>query len=373
MKVLFVATVYQHLVNFHIPFMQLLQKKGYEVWAVGEGDKYAKNILENYGVICVDLTLSRNPLALANIKAYKDMKILIKEKSFDLIHVHTPIASILTRIAFRNMKKGKLLYTAHGFHFFKGAPLKNWFLYYNAEKIARKWTDGLLVINEEDYHNALKMGYEKENVYLVHGVGVDIPSKKKNINELLNLKKEIGVSQDNIVLSYIAELNDNKNQKFLLRNWPIILSQNPNALLLIIGSGEREDELREYIKSNNLENVKLLGFRSDISNILEITDFVALLSKREGLPKSIMEAMAYKKPCVVTNTRGLRDLIINGENGFVIEHDDDNGLQNAIVTLFNSSKLRSNMGEQGFKLVQQYKLNTVLAEYENIYNKYLNL
>ncbi|MDX1699040.1 MAG: glycosyltransferase, partial [Melioribacteraceae bacterium] len=199
----------------------------------------------------------------------------------------------------------------------------------------------------------------------------EVPTVHMSGEERLALRKELEIRENSVVISYIAELNKNKNHQFLLKNWNEIKLLSPNAILLIIGKGNYEDELKRYVLEKNINDVKFLGFRSNIHQLLELSDIVTLLSHREGLPKSIMEAMVAKLPVVVTDTRGLRDLIINNENGFVVSHEDKIGLINAFVSLINNENLRKQMGENGFEKVQKYRLENVLKEYSFIYEDLL--
>lgn len=364
MKVLFVASVYRHLTAFHIPYINFFQNKGYEVWAAGTG-QIDKNKLEELNVKCVNIPFSRSPLNTQNIYAYKELKKLFTTETFDLVHVHTPVASLLTRAAFRKCKDGKIVYTAHGFHFFKGSPKKNWIIYYTAEKLAAKWTDHLITINDEDYKNAHKL-LSSEKISYIHGVGVEFEDKLLSTDEKLKLRQELDLLEKSIVISYIAELNENKNHQFLLNNWNQIRKSNSQYELLIIGAGEKELELKQFVRVEKLEGIHFLGYRRDVSRLLQITDIVSLLSHREGLPKSIMEAMAASIPCVVTNTRGLRDLIISGENGFVVNHDSDDELIKSFKQL-EQEMLRKQMGQQSRQLVRPYTLDLVMKEYESVY------
>lgn len=369
MKILFVASVYRHLTSFHIPFMKYFQDSGYEVWAAGFGED--REYLELLNVKCIDIPFSRNPLHPNNLEAFKQLKQLFKEKQFDLVHVHTPVAAFITRIAYKDASFGKLIYTAHGFHFFQGAPKKNWLLYYPLEKIAAKWTDHLITINEEDFANAKKI-LPVEKVSLVHGVGVEGTNLAFNNDEKVAIKYDLGLKENAVVISYIAELNDNKNHKFIFENWREIKASNPMYELLIIGTGEKENDLKSLVQKADLEDVHFLGYRRDVYKILSITDIVALLSLREGLPKSIMEAMASGIPCVVSNTRGLRDLIKSNENGFVINLSDNNQLVEAFARL-SVEPVRKEMGVRNKKIIKPYLKEEVLSEYIEIYNKYVSL
>lgn len=368
MKILFVASVYRHLTAFHIPYIKYFLEQGYDVYAAGVGEEDKKN-LEKINVTCFDIPFSRSPLNHHNITAYKLLKQVFMREKFDLVHVNTPVAALLTRAAFRKSKHGKIVYTAHGFHFYEGAPIKNWLIYYTVEKLAAKWTDHLITINDEDFKNALKL-LPEDKVSHVHGVGVEIVENILTDMEKLRLRENLGVGYNSIIIAYVAELNDNKNHQFLLNNWLQIKKNNPNFELLFIGTGEKEQELKNYVLAENLTGVHFLGYRRDVPRLLHITDIVALLSHREGLPKSIMEAMVMGIPCVVTNTRGLRDLIKLNENGVVVNHKSDEALIEAF-TLLSKKQVRERMGFRAKQLVEPFLLNYVLEEYKLIYKDLL--
>ncbi|MEK4083023.1 glycosyltransferase family 4 protein [Psychrobacillus sp. FSL K6-1415] len=371
MKVLFIASVYRHLTAFHIPYMKYLQRMGYEVYAAAASDELRKNDLLNMGFICIDVPFTRGPFSKDNLEAYRNLKSLFQQESFNLVHVHTPVAALLTRMAFRRSTSGKVIYTAHGFHFYKGAPLLNWLTYYPLERLAALWTDHLITINEEDYKRALKMGFSENSVHYVHGVGVDPIENRSNEEDKKVLKLKLGISEEATVISYIAEINQNKNHIFLLRNWKIIKERSPCASLLLIGDGELRTEIEKYIQEHSLKDIHMLGFRNDVAELLGITDIVSLLSHREGLPKSIMEAMAASIPCIVSDTRGLRDLIISNKSGFIIPHEKDELLVDSFVSLLNNKKLRKKMGLTAYSTVQPYRIENVLKEYNEIYDDVL--
>ncbi|WP_062199777.1 glycosyltransferase family 4 protein [Massilibacterium senegalense] len=370
-KILFVATVYTHLANFHKPYMQYFSNHGYEVHALANSNEGRMNEIEELGVVCHDFDFSRSMLSLAHFKAVKDLSTFFKNTHYDLVHVHTPIASFLTRFVLRKNSSTKVVYTAHGFHFFKGAPFINWLLFYPSEKIAKKWTDSLIVMNSEDFKNAEKMGFENEkNLFFINGVGIDSKKLKENVSEGL-VRKELSIPSDAIVLSCIAELNDNKNQMYVLRNWKTLYQRNKNVYLLLAGHGVNEEKYYQYVKDEKLQNVKILGYRSDIPNILMDTDAVLLLSKREGLPKSLMEALSFGKPIIGTNVRGTRDIVKDQYNGFLINLDDDTQLINSIVTIIKEPSLIRKLGENAKKEASKYELKNILLHYEKVYQNML--
>jgi len=372
MKILFVATVYRHLTAFHIPHMKYFQSLGYEVWAASGDGIYDRRLLEQENVRCVDISFSRSLKSRDNLKAIKQMKQLLKEERFDFVDVHTPIASFITRFVARNLRHTRVVYTAHGFHFFKGAPLINWLLYYTAEKIATPWTSHLITINEEDFHNAKKLGYSSKKVSYVHGVGVDVVNQDISREVEQRLIEEFSIQKQHVVISYVAELNDNKNHLFLLQNWGAIKEQAPNAKLLIIGKGSHEDLLKKYVDEHSLVDITFTGYRRDVDDILKVSQIVTLLSKREGLPKSVMEAMVNEVPCIVSDTRGLRDLITNQINGYVVELGNDQQLLKAFTELVNTPDKREQFGKQAKIDIENYLLPNVILEYQEVYRKLLN-
>jgi len=373
-KVLFIATVYTHLANFHIPFIKLLQEKGYEVHAAASSAEGRREEIEAAGAFCHEIEFSRSPLSLANFKALWQLVTLLKSQRFELIHVHTPIAAFLGRFAAKLTKQGSILYTAHGFHFYNGASPLDWLIYYNAEKIAAKWTDCLIVINEEDFANARKLGFKTGiNLFLVNGVGVDI--ERYSVPKDMSLvRKELGIPTDGVVVVCVAEFIPRKNHAFLLDAWLQLAKEHEDIHLLLVGNGRDEEKLKLKVKDKDklIPRVYFLGFRSDIPSVLADTDIVALTSKHEGLPKSIMEAMAAGKPVIATNVRGNRDLVNDEQTGLVVELGDLQGFVKALERLISDSRLRLSMGAAGRGKIADYSLYRVLMEMSGIYERFLN-
>lgn len=354
--------------------MNMFLDKGFEVHAIGSNSMGRKEELTAMGVVCHDMEFYRIPLSSKNMRALKQLDDLLSEEYFELIHVHTPTAAFLTRYIVSKHQQGKIIYTAHGFHFYKGAPLKNWLLFYIAEKLAVRWTDGLIVMNKEDYQLGKKLGYkEQENLFKVHGVGVDLTEFQSTIsNNNINIRKELGLKDDSLIVCCVAELSARKNQLFLLENWPSIVMKCPNAHLIFIGTGSNEKKIKEYITKQEIRNVHLIGFRRDVNQILASSDIVTLVSKQEGLPKCLMEAMACGKVVVATNVRGSRDLVEHESTGIVVGLGDDASLVQSFVTVLQSDRLRLEYGRNGQKKVQNYSLQIVLREMDEIYSRYLN-
>lgn len=353
--------------------MKSFQEKGFEVHAIGSNSMGRKNELVEMGIICHDIEFDKFPLSSKNIKAIKELNWLFKNIYFDLIHVHTPTAAFFTRYVASRNKQGKVIYTAHGFHFFTGAPIKNWLFYYPAEKIAVKWTDGLVVMNKEDYKLAKKLGYKKKvNLFEVHGVGVDLKEFKTHTgNTEQTIRQELNLENDTLIVSCIAEFSVQKNHEFLLQNWQAITAKYPNVHLIFAGNGKVENKVKKIIRKKGLENVHLLGFRKDVSKIIASSDIVTLVSKREGLPRCLMEAMACGKIIVASNVRGSRDLVEHGKNGMIVELSDNGHLVKTFIKVLQNKQLRIDYGKKGQRKIQSYSLKNVLKEMDQVYSRYL--
>ncbi|WP_018962770.1 glycosyltransferase family 4 protein [Coprothermobacter platensis] len=371
-RVLFVATVESHLLNFHIPFMELLQNKGYEVHVATKLANRQQEF-DDIGVVKHNVDFTRSPYSPKVFTSLFQMEKLLREVPFSLVHVHTPVAAFVTRLACQRTNTHPVLYTAHGFHFYKGAPLRNWLLYYNMEKIAAHWTDGLITINQEDYLAAKKFKlYNNGKVFYVPGVGVDINAirEKAGLVDTVKLRQSLGVGADEIVIITIAELIPRKNHEQVLEALAILKEKNFHYL--IVGNGESEEKLKTRVRQLGLQDkVQFLGFRKDIPELLAASDIFVLTSKHEGLTRAIMEAMAVGLPIIATNVRGNRDLVINRENGLLVELDDIEGTTKALETLLRSPQLRKKLGSRSKELVQAYDLKNVLPMMEEIYDFYL--
>ena len=215
-KILFVATVDEgHIIKFHIPYLRYFKENGYEVHVACAGNALIPYCDKKY-----ELTFERTPYKLANLNAYKKLKIIIENNDYKLVHCHTPVGGVIGRLASRKARKlgTKVLYTAHGFHFYKGAPLRNWLVYYPIEKWLSRYTDCLITINEEDYNNVISKKFKAKQINLVHGVGVNLRKFEPQIIEnKFQTRKEYGYEENDFILFYAAELNENKHQDLLIK------------------------------------------------------------------------------------------------------------------------------------------------------------
>lgn len=310
-KVLFVATVTRHINAFHIPYLKWFKEQGYEVHVASNGEENIEYCDKHFNI-----PFERFPIKPGNIKAYKQLKSIINDNQYEIIHCHTPVGGVITRLAARKARKKyytKVIYTAHGFHFYKGAPLLNWIIYYPIEKWLSKYTDCLITINEEDYQRAKSKFKKAKQIEIVHGVGVDENKFKKDMTEeeKAKLREELGIKKDDFVFIQVGELNKNKNQIMSIEAMKMAIKEKANIKLLLVGTGTLKGLYENKIKKYGLEkNIILLGFRTDVPKLLRISNCLISTSKREGLPVNVIEAQISRLPVIATNCRGNCDLVL---------------------------------------------------------------
>ncbi|GGD28599.1 glycosyltransferase family 4 protein [Pontibacillus salipaludis] len=377
MKILFVATLSNTVNSFLVPHIKLLIRKGHNVDVAFNKKRQPSQELLDLGCRIFEVEFQRSPLKKKNIHAYKRIKKIITNEKYDLVHTHTPIASLITRYACKNIGGLKVLYTAHGFHFLKGSSIKNWLIYYPMEKIAAKWTDGLITINNEDYfraNNSIRLRKpNSSSVFKTNGIGLNLSKfSPTSAEKKINLRRKYKYSESDFILVYVAELNSNKHQDLLLDSLSLLKNKIPNLKLLLVGEGKLESLYKERVNNLGLSsNVDFLGFRTDIPDLLKLADVGVASSKREGLPVNVMEVMATGLPLVVTNTRGHNDLVVNEENGYLINGNDTNGFASAVYKLYSNEDLRRKLGEKSIKKVEEYSEENVLEQLDGIYSLYI--
>ena len=369
-KILFIATVDSHILHFHMPHIQWFKEQGYEVHVASNGATQLQGVDQKFNV-----PFERQPLKVNSWEAYKVLKVLLENNQYDMVHCHTPMGAVLTRLAAKNLRKEglKVLYTAHGFHFFKGAPVQNWMIYYPIEKILARFTDCLITMNEEDFKVAQDRKFNATTIQFVHGVGVDLerfqpPSEK----EKHALREEYKLNQDDFVMIYVAELSPRKNQTMLIEVMNILKEEFPQVKLLLVGKGELYDQYEKKIEELELSStVHLLGYRRDVDKLMQLSDIAVSSSRQEGLPVNVMEAMATGLPVVLTSCRGNRDLVHHNVNGYVTEIDDIPAFTDGIKSLATNGLLKKRFGRRSVQLMEDYSIESVMDELDGIYSFYM--
>ncbi len=377
-KALMVAHVAYAIELFNIPNIKLLISMGYEVQVACNFDDRSslsdekvnllKEKLTAMGVKYHNIPFERQPLKPANLKAYKELKDIIDSEKFGLIHCHTPVGGILTRFAaIRSRKKNgtKVIYTAHGFHFFKGAPLINWLIYFTAEKFCSYFTDTIITINKEDFANAENKLSAKKVCY-VPGVGVDIEYFMGTAGKREALLSEISADENSIILLSVGELSDRKNHKVSIE--ALSKLKNDNIHLVIAGIGEKREEFLSLAKDLGINGrVHLLGFRTDIAELLKSADIFLFPSLQEGLPVALMEAMSCGLPIICSEIRGNTDLI-DESCGILCPASDADAFKTAMEKLVSDEKMRESMAENALERSKDYDIKIIENYMKDIYS-----
>lgn len=369
-KVLYVTTVSLTLNTFLFPHIEYLSDIGYSIQTASKIDVKLLNKFEEKGILHNRISFSRNPFSINNIKAIKEIKSLQQKEGFDIIHVHTPIAAFITRLALRN-ENVRVIYTAHGFHFFKGSSLLSWILYYPLEIIAARWTDQLITINEEDFNIA--KGFKLRNsgkVFKIPGVGLKEDSLKVEKAVRNEIRNELKIKEDEFVILILAELNKNKNHIQCLKALKEVRKRYIKVRVLFAGSGPLEEYLKRYVKDNDLEKeVTFLGYRTDVDNLITASDSLALFSKREGLGKALLEGMYHGKILLATNTRGGREVIDNLTNGILVPVNDIDKTVEAIKRVYLDKELQMKAYKASKTKIEKFMLDNVLCKLKDIYEE----
>lgn len=369
-KVLLTATVQSHICQFHKPLAQVLHAHGYEVHVAARDNLAEKNGLAlTFADKVYDVPFSRSPKSPDNLRAYRELKRILDREQYDVIHCNTPMGGIVTRLAARKARKSgtKVFYTAHGFHFYRGAPRKNWLVFYPIEKLFSRLTDKLITITHEDH----KLACEKFHCPTehIHGVGVDEGRYHPvSAEEQAALRQELGFSPEQKLILCIGELNGNKNQTMAIRMMELLRKEYPDALLLLAGNGPKQAELEQQIAQLGLkENVRLLGYCTHLEKYQRIADILVSCSRREGLPLNIVEAMLSGTSVVATQNRGHRELIRHGETGYLVEADDAQAMAKTVAELLGDPGKRRKIAENARSFAGQYTYTHVKQELEAIY------
>ena len=405
MRVLFVATVGGFVPQFEMNDVKILKEYGCDIHYAADFNNpmysYDEKILDEYGIIKHQVNLEKSPYKIIkNFKALIAIKKIIKKERIDIIHCHTPVGGVLARLAAQQKhRKLKVIYTAHGFHFYKGAPFRNWCIYYPVERFLAKKTDVIITINEEDYCLAQKFTLrENGKVYKIPGVGLDLNKfcpevmdesykdrNNENLNEKENLENKKNIISDkkenkenikNTVLNKkdnkfeiitVGELNKNKNHKVIIE--AIQLLNRNDIYYTVYGRGKNKEKLERLIKSMNLESyVCLKGYMSEPETVLKKADCFAFPSLREGLGMAALEAMACKLPIIAGDNRGTREYMKHGYNGIVCSSNDPKEYAKAIEFLAFNKEKRVYMGENARITAQSYGMKRTEEIMKQIYS-----
>ena len=378
-KVLMIASVASMIQQFNMNNIKILVQMGYQVEVAcnfENGNTCAqeqidalKKELESQNVVWHQIDFARNVFKFGqNIRAYRQLEKLFQKRTYHFVHCHSPIGGVIGRLVAHKYKT-YTIYTAHGFHFFKGAPKKNWLLFYPVEKFLSGYTDELLVINHEDYELAKKKFHMKHRTY-TPGVGVDI-TPHHMFDEAQNKKRqELGIPKEAFLIVQVAEFTLNKNQRTVIRALEEL--NNSNIFYVMCGIGPEKESLEQYVKEQHLEkNVRFAGFRKDVHEILQCADCFVLSSYREGLSVALMEAMAEGLPVVCSRIRGNVDLVESGIGGYLAAPGEYREYGEAFAKLYemkqNEPQKLKKMGQANQCKIKEFSKENVNQIMKKVY------
>lgn len=359
-------------IQFMVPHIRYLAENGFRVELACSivGDRYEdlKKAVGDVAEIHI-VRLVRSPFSPVNLKGYKDMRKLLSENKYDVIWTNEPVMGVVTRLAARTARKNgtTVLYMAHGFHFFKGAPLFNWLMWAPLEYIMSRFNDVLVTINREDYNRAKKYMKTPEIIH-IDGIGVDFSSRECSCSRD-EKRAQLGITKDDILVLSVGELQNRKNHEVIIK--AISKLNNKNLKYIICGQGILENHLKRLISSLNLEEqVFLLGYRQDIPEIMLASDIYAHPSKREGLGLASLEAMAFALPLITSNTQGIPDYVENGVTGYMCDPDDVNAYAENMQKLVSDKALREKIAQTNTVQVQKYRVEVIEPVIKSILEEY---
>lgn len=371
-KVLFVATVVKtHIMQFHLPYLKMFQEMGWETAVAARNDyEDPADCQIPYCDRYFDIPFERLPWKKGNLRAYRMLKAIIDQEHYDLIHCHTPVGAMIARLAARaaRRKGTKVIYTAHGFHFFRGAPVANWLLFYPVEWVLSFCTDVLITINQEDYARA-KGHLHAKRVEYVPGVGIDTARFRENTVDRWEKRRELGCADGDFLILTVAEMTANKNHITILKALALLKNEPMFANLhyWICGRGETWQSLENSARELGIaSHIHFLGYRNDAPELYPCCDLFAFMPYREGLPVALMEAMASGAPIVCTQIRGNRDLITDGVSGVFVENSPQ-ALAEAIRALYADPQRREALGRGAREAVQAFDAEAVYRQMKEIY------
>ena len=372
-KVLFITGTAGFLSQFELSDVRILKSMGYEIhYATNFGMpvyEVKDKTLKELEVVLHHISICKSPLKLKeNVWAYRELKRIIDREKIDIVHCHNPIGGALGRLAANfSVKRPYVIYTCHGFHFFKGAPKYYWLLYYPIERVLARMTDMLITINHEDQNRAEHFTYKGNGTaQRIHSVGLDTDTFSPKGDMRAAMRGYLGIPEDAFHIVTAAEINRNKNQAVVIK--AIAKLNNLNIYYTICGEGPEKENLVKLIQKEHLQNrVRCIGYRNDMSAVLQSADAFLFPSKREGMGMAALEALASGIPVVAADNRGTREYMIDGVNGYVCDADSVDEFATAIHKLINDREKAKMMGKAGILTAKKFDINTINGRMREIY------
>lgn len=373
-KLLFISNICRNITNFHLTSYHTAKKYGYEFHFAANFCNMQKGVQENYPEIHFhQIDFVRFPFHPKNLRAYRQLIHLIEGEQIDWIHCNTPIGGSLGRICGKKCGVKKNIYTAHGFHFYKGAPFFNRMVLQWAERFMAHWTDAIITMNQEDYEAAQKFKLRNHGkVYYVPGVGINTAQYHSDAQTRADKRRELGFSDDDIICISMGDLIKRKNYPVSIE--AVAKAKNLKIHYLICGKGPEKENLEKRVADLGVaDKVHFMGFRTDVKELLNASDIFLFSTLQEGLPRSMMEAMASGLPCIASRIRGNVDLLIDGKGGYLCNPMDVDAFTEVIKKVAENDQLRYNMSKFNMNRIKDYDVNVVEKRINEIYKEVLGV
>lgn len=358
--------------NVSLPCMKVAKEFGYKIY-YGVNRKYTDRIQCTFPATLFDAHTYRSIIAFKdNWTAYKNLKNVIEEGNVEIIHCNTPVGGMIGRFCGKRKKVKHIIYTAHGFHFYKGAPLLNRTVLKWAEMLMAHWTDAIITMNQEDYEAAKKFKLRKGGkVYYVPGVGINTEEFLSIEVDKATIREKLGLAMEDILCISMGDLIQRKNYETAIK--AIAQCNNSKIHYLICGRGPELENLQTVAKELGVAGqIHFLGFRTDIKELAKASDIFVFSTLQEGMPRSMMEAMASGLPCVASKIRGNVDLLEDGIGGYLCGANDTDAFAKAIGRLAADSDLRQKMASANLERIQEFDVKVVKEKIREIYQEALS-
>lgn len=367
-RVIIVANVAkEHVLKFHIPTIKMLKRNGWYVAVACAGNEKVP-----YCDIQYRMKHKRNPLSISTIKGIFQLREILKKENYDVLHCHTATGGVVGRLATLGLKERPyVMYTVHGFHFYKGSSVKNWIVSFPMEWILSFLTDRLIVINQEDYDIAINSRMGMKDIKILNGMGIEEKKFAVEIEEdkREDLRKELDISDDEVVFTYVAEILKNKNQEVLIRALKKVRNKTGKGILVLVGPEHDNGKYRKLTKELGVEKyVRFTGWRNDIGVIFSVTDIAVASSLREGLGLNLVEAQFSGVPVIASDNRGHREVISNGVNGYLVSAKNVNAYADKMIELMKDEDKRTLFVKNGKRMSQKFSLESSVQSLEEYYN-----
>lgn len=364
MNILFISN-HAGFSKFNAPYINALSSCGFHVYNASPGLEVASNCIH------YDVPITRSPISLNNLIAFFKLLKIIYTHNINIIHCHTPTGGVLGRLLKIGKPGLKVIYTAHGFHFYNGSSIINWLLFFPIEYLLSFLTDAIITINSEDFVLANK--YFHTRIFHIDGVGVNLTRFHPDVSAYISGRSELNVNDSTIIYIYVSQFIKRKNHRLLIDSFRKLLKLNPDSLLLLVGTGSNMESIKQLVTDYGLvANIMFLGYRSDVEKLYQLSDVLVSTSSQEGFPINLVEGLASGLPLVVSDIRGHRDIVLKAPNNFMVNDYSDYEFS---MKMYDAGKVVSDKNFSCSMYVDSainFDINNSLLQMSKIYSEVLN-